>query len=118
MVAEAFRLVLFPAMMAFAASSDLLTMTISNRVTLIVAAGFVVLALATGMGMVEFLWHLGAGALDHLAVPQMDAIEIANGDDRAAIGGTDIVMAEDAHRRPDPCPWKSAATISRRVIPG
>jgi prepilin peptidase CpaA len=30
--ADLVRLTLFPAMMAFAASSDLLTMTISNRV--------------------------------------------------------------------------------------
>ena len=35
MLADAIRLMLFPALMAFAASSDLLTMTISNRVSLI-----------------------------------------------------------------------------------
>ena len=40
MVADAIRLMLFPALMAFAASSDLLTMTISNRVSLILAGGF------------------------------------------------------------------------------
>ena len=34
MLADAIRLMLFPALMAFAASSDLLTMTISNRVSL------------------------------------------------------------------------------------
>ena len=44
MVADAIRLLLFPALMAFAASSDLLTMTISNRVSLILAGGFFVLA--------------------------------------------------------------------------
>jgi prepilin peptidase CpaA len=33
MIADTIRLTLFPAMMAFAASSDLFTMTISNRVT-------------------------------------------------------------------------------------
>jgi prepilin peptidase CpaA len=31
MVTDVIRLLLFPALMAFAASSDLLTMTISNR---------------------------------------------------------------------------------------
>ena len=41
MVADAVRLMLFPALMAFAASSDLLTMTISNRVSLILVGGFV-----------------------------------------------------------------------------
>ena len=49
MILDAVRLLLFPAMMAFAASSDLLTMTISNRVSLILLGGFFVLALATGM---------------------------------------------------------------------
>ena len=37
---EAIKLLLFPAMMAFAASSDLLTMTIPNRVSLIMLGGF------------------------------------------------------------------------------
>jgi prepilin peptidase CpaA len=63
MVADTIRLMLFPAMMAFAASSDLLTMTISNRVSLILAAGFIVLALASGMSPTDMLYHLGAGAI-------------------------------------------------------
>jgi prepilin peptidase CpaA len=62
MLTEAFRLILFPAMMAFAASSDLFTMTIANRVSLILAAGFVVLALMTGMTASDMALHLAAGA--------------------------------------------------------
>src|SRR3954468_2868738 len=56
------RLMLFPALMAFAAASDLFTMTISNRISLALIAGFLVLALFGGMGLHEFLLHLGAGA--------------------------------------------------------
>ncbi|MFX5734403.1 prepilin peptidase, partial [Acinetobacter baumannii] len=57
-------LLVFPAMMAFAAASDLFTMTISNRVSLILIAGFVVLALVTGMS-----WEvIGMHALAGLAV--------------------------------------------------
>ena len=63
MVADIARLMLFPAMMAFAASSDLLTMTISNRVSLILIAGFFALAGASGMGMADLLGHIGAGCL-------------------------------------------------------
>jgi prepilin peptidase CpaA len=63
MVTDAIRLVLFPAMMAFAASSDLITMTISNRVSLILIAGFFALAIATGMMVTDVLWHLGAAAI-------------------------------------------------------
>ncbi len=63
MVADVARLILFPALMAFAASSDLLTMTISNRVSLILIGGFLMLAGISGMGTVEILGHIGAGAL-------------------------------------------------------
>jgi prepilin peptidase CpaA len=57
------RMLLFPALMAFAASSDIFTMTISNRVSLALVAGFVVLALLSGMGFYDILTHFGAGAL-------------------------------------------------------
>ena len=60
---DAIRLLLFPAMMAFAASSDLLTMTISNRVSLLLVAGFAVMAVAIGMPMAAILSHFGAAAL-------------------------------------------------------
>ena len=63
MLMETAQLTLFPAMMAFAASSDLLTMTIANRVSLILIAGFVALALLTGMSGSDALSHLGAGAV-------------------------------------------------------
>ena len=63
MVIDAVRLILFPATMAFAASSDLLTMTISNRVSFILLIGFFVLAAASGMSMTEIFSHAGAAAL-------------------------------------------------------
>src|SRR5438128_8363839 len=63
MFADAIRLVLFPAMMAFAASSDLLTMTISNRVSLILVGSFFALAFATGMSAQDMLSHAGAAAI-------------------------------------------------------
>ncbi|MEI8150503.1 MAG: peptidase, partial [Hyphomicrobiales bacterium] len=45
MLTDAIRLLVFPALMAFAASSDLFTMTISNRVTLALVVGFAAMAL-------------------------------------------------------------------------
>ena len=62
MILDIARLLLFPALMAFAAASDLFTMTISNRVSLALVAGFLVLALLTGMAPYEILSHVGAGA--------------------------------------------------------
>jgi len=60
---EAIKLLLFPAMMAFAASSDLLTMTIPNRVAFIMVGGFMLLALTTGMSLEQFAAHAGTGLL-------------------------------------------------------
>jgi prepilin peptidase CpaA len=60
---EAVELTFFPAMMAFAASSDLFTMTIANRVSLILIAGFGLLALGTGMTGYGLLLHVTAAAL-------------------------------------------------------
>jgi prepilin peptidase CpaA len=63
MVADAIRLMLFPAIMAFAASSDLLTMTISNRVSLVLAGGFLLLAPISGIGWWGLLIHLCAAGV-------------------------------------------------------
>jgi prepilin peptidase CpaA len=49
---------LFPAAMAFAAASDLLTMTISNRLSLALALGFFLAAFLIGMPFTEMGWHL------------------------------------------------------------
>jgi prepilin peptidase CpaA len=63
MILDIARLSLFPALMAFAAASDLFTMTISNRVSILLAAAFLVLAVASGMDPYDIASHLGAGAL-------------------------------------------------------
>lgn len=62
MLADTIRLMLFPALMAFAACSDLLTMTISNRVSLALVAGFFVLAFFIGMNPALIISHIGAAA--------------------------------------------------------
>ena len=63
MVTDVIRLLLFPALMAFAASSDLLTMTISNRLSMALAGGFFLLTLITGMSLYAFGMHLAAAAI-------------------------------------------------------
>jgi prepilin peptidase CpaA len=62
MILDIARLLLFPALMAFAAASDLFTMTISNRVSLALLGGFLGLAVLSGMGFYDILLHAGAGA--------------------------------------------------------
>jgi prepilin peptidase CpaA len=85
MFGDAVRLVLFPALMAFAASSDLFTMTISNKVTLVLIAGFVVLAPLSGMSPHDMLSHAGAAA----AVLAVTFVFFARG----WIGGGDAKLA-------------------------
>jgi len=63
MLTDAIRLLLFPALMAFAASSDLFTMTISNRLSLALTGGFFLLTIVIGMSFSAIGMHLAAGAL-------------------------------------------------------
>ena len=63
MLTDVIRLLLFPALMAFAASSDLLTMTISNRLSMALAGGFFLLTLITGMSLYAFGMHVAAAAV-------------------------------------------------------
>jgi prepilin peptidase CpaA len=60
---EAIKLTLFPAMMAFAASSDLFTMTIANRVSIVLVAGFGLLAALVGMSAADMASHAAAAAV-------------------------------------------------------
>jgi prepilin peptidase CpaA len=63
MLTDGIRLLLFPALMAFAASSDLFTMTISNRLSLALTGAFFLLTIVTGMSLDAIGMHLAAGTL-------------------------------------------------------
>jgi prepilin peptidase CpaA len=54
-------LVWFPALMAYSASSDLITMTIPNRLVLGLVIGYCALALAVGMPMAEVAFDFSCG---------------------------------------------------------
>jgi prepilin peptidase CpaA len=54
----------FPVAVIFAAFTDLFSMTIPNRISLFLVAGFLALApFAPGMSLETFGWHVAAGAL-------------------------------------------------------
>lgn len=63
MALDTLLLLFFPAIMAFAAFSDMLTMTIPNRVSLALIAGFIAMAILTGMPLKIFGMHVAAGFL-------------------------------------------------------
>jgi prepilin peptidase CpaA len=88
MIADTIRLTLFPAMMAFAASSDLFTMTISNRVSLMLVGGFFALAAIAGVNAAEMVSHLSAGCVVLVAGFGLFA--------RGVIGGGDAKLAAAA----------------------
>ncbi|MQW90223.1 A24 family peptidase [Sinorhizobium saheli] len=59
---EAAILVVFPLCLAIAALSDLLTMTIPNRVSAILLGAFIIVAPLAGFGIEQIGWHLAAAA--------------------------------------------------------
>lgn len=78
---EAAILVIFPLCMAVAAFSDLFTMTIPNRVSVILLASFIVIAPLAGMSFVELGWHLLAGAAVFAVVFVLFALNTMGGGD-------------------------------------
>ena len=54
-------LLVFPIVMAYAAAMDLLTMTIPNRVSLALVAGFFCTAILGGMAWLDIARHVGIG---------------------------------------------------------
>ncbi len=56
-------LMIFPMAMFYSAASDLLTMTISNKVSIVLVVFFVVLSLAIGMEFQTILWHWSLAAI-------------------------------------------------------
>lgn len=56
-------LLIFPAAMAFAGAMDLFTMTIPNRISIVLVATFFVAAAMTGIGWQALASHVGAGLL-------------------------------------------------------
>ena len=58
---DALTIVIFPALMAYAAFSDLFTMTISNWISIVLVVAFVVLALVLGLPLSTIAFHLACG---------------------------------------------------------
>lgn len=84
-MAEIALLIAFPILMGLAASFDLTTMKIPNRLNLTVAGVFFIAALAAGFSLTQVGWHLAAGA----AVLAMTFAMFAAG----WIGGGDAKLA-------------------------
>lgn len=92
---EALIFVIFPFCMVFAAVSDMLSMTIANRVSLLLLGSFVVIAPLTGMDWALFGWHLAAGAMMLCVTFTLFALRGMGGGDAKLLAATAVWMGFD-----------------------
>lgn len=92
---EAAILIVFPFAMAFAAISDLLSMTIQNRVSLILLVSFIVLAPMTSMPWDMYGMHLVAGIAVLAATFALFATGSMGGGDAKLMAATAVWLGWD-----------------------
>jgi prepilin peptidase CpaA len=80
-MATAAILVIFPLCMAMAAFSDLLTMTIPNRLSVVLLASFIAIAPFAGLSLHDMAMHLVAGAIVFGICFALFALNIMGGGD-------------------------------------
>lgn len=83
-------LVIFPMSMAYAAFSDLVSMTIENRVSALLATGFLCVALLIGLSPETIAAHIGVGLACLLVTFGMFAMGWMGGGDAKLIAATAI----------------------------
>jgi prepilin peptidase CpaA len=88
-------LAVFPAFMAYAAASDLITMKISNRVTIGLLAAFPVFALVCQMPWPMVGWHVAAGLLVLCITFAMFAAGWIGGGDAKLAAATAVWLGPD-----------------------
>lgn len=88
-------LMIFPVAMAYAAATDLLTLTIPNRITLAVAAGFFVVAPFAGLTWTAFLTHLGVGAAVLVLAIAMFSFNLIGGGDAKLLAAAALWMGSE-----------------------
>ncbi|SFN80648.1 prepilin peptidase CpaA [Mesorhizobium sp. NFR06] len=89
---EAVIFVVFPFCMLFAAISDTLSMTIANRVPVLLVATFAIVAPLTGMDWATFGWHFAAGALVLAVTFGLFALGGMGGGDAKLLAATAVWM--------------------------
>jgi len=89
---EALIFVVFPFCMVFAAVSDMVSMTIANRVSLILIATFAVVAPLSGMGLDAYGWHFAAAGLVLTVTFSLFALGAMGGGDAKLLAATSLWM--------------------------
>jgi prepilin peptidase CpaA len=83
-------LVIFPLCMAMAACNDLLTMTIPNRLSIILVVAFLCVSPLAGLDLMEIGMHLGAGLVVFACGFGLFALRIMGGGDAKILAASAI----------------------------
>jgi prepilin peptidase CpaA len=94
---EALIFVVFPFCMLFAAISDMLSMTIANRVPVMLVCVFALIVPFTGMEWVDYGWHFAAGVLVLSVTFGLFAMGGMGGGDAKLIAATAVWMGFNVH---------------------
>lgn len=78
--------------MLYAAFSDMLSMTIANRLPLILTAAFLIIAPLTGMDLTTFGWHIAAGMTVLTVTFVLFAVGGMGGGDAKLLAATSLWM--------------------------
>ena len=85
-------LVVFPFCMIYAALTDMFTMTIANRVSILLIATFLAVSPAIGLTWMQFSLHLAAFAIVLLATFGLFAVGVMGGGDAKLMASTALWM--------------------------
>ncbi|AZO49176.1 MAG: peptidase [Mesorhizobium sp.] len=94
---EALIFVVFPFCMLFAAISDILSMTIANRVSVLLVTVFALVAPLTGMDWATCGWHFAAGFLVLAVTFGLFALGGMGGGDAKLLAATSLWMGFNIH---------------------
>lgn len=83
-------LLIFPALMAFGAAMDLVTMTIPNRISIALIVGFLLAAVLIGMPLQQFAVHLGVGFGMLLIGMALFALRVVGGGDAKLLAAASL----------------------------
>lgn len=89
---EAAIFVIFPFCMAFAAVSDAVSMTIANRVSVLLFVSFAAIAPLTGMDWATYGWHFAGFALVLCVTFTLFALRAMGGGDAKLLAATALWM--------------------------
>jgi prepilin peptidase CpaA len=96
MILDTARLLLFPALMAFAAASDLFTMTIPNALSIVLLVAFAILAAAGGLVLETVLLNVAACLVVLLLTFVLFALGWIGGGDAKLAAATALWLGFDA----------------------